>query len=100
MTQELSVGSRRGTFSIIAYYTFCDNNGAVANSKEPRTHKRTKYIERKYHLIQDIVHRGEVVVTKIVSSDNLVDPFTKSSPAKIFYSDLEGIRLRCITTWL
>ena len=26
---------------------YCDNSGAVANSKEPRSHKRGKHIERK-----------------------------------------------------
>ena len=31
---------------------YCDNSGAVANSKEPRSHKRGKHIERKYHLIR------------------------------------------------
>ena len=30
---------------------YCDNSGAVANSKEQRSHKRGKHIERKYHLI-------------------------------------------------
>ena len=79
---------------------YFDNSGAVVNSKEPRTHKRAKHIERKYHLIRDIVHRGDVVVTKIASVDNLADPFTKSLPAKTFDSHLEGMRLRCITTWL
>ena len=34
---------------------YCDNSGAVANSKEPRTHKKGKHIEHKYHLIRDIV---------------------------------------------
>ncbi|KAH9670955.1 hypothetical protein KPL70_017162 [Citrus sinensis] len=34
---------------------FCDNSGAVAQSKEPRNHKKQKHIERKYHLIRDIV---------------------------------------------
>ena len=82
---------------ITLYY---DNSGAVANSKEPRTHKRAKHIERKYHLIRDIVHRGDVVVTKIASADNLEDPFTKSLLAKTFNSHLEGIRLRCIVAWL
>ena len=33
----------------------CDNNGVIANSKEPRSHKRDKHIERKYHLIREIV---------------------------------------------
>ena len=36
---------------------FCDNSGTVANSKEPRSHKHSKHIERKYHLIRDIVER-------------------------------------------
>ena len=39
---------------------YCDNRGVVANSKEPRTHKKGKHIERKYHLIRDIVQRGDV----------------------------------------
>ena len=30
---------------------YCDNTGAIANIKEPRHHKRTKHIERRYHLI-------------------------------------------------
>ncbi|TYK11956.1 gag/pol protein [Cucumis melo var. makuwa] len=42
---------------------YCDNSGAVANTREPRSHKREKHIERKYHLIREIVHRGDVIVT-------------------------------------
>ena len=30
---------------------YCDNSGVVANSKEPRSHKRGKHIKCKYHLI-------------------------------------------------
>ena len=29
----------------------CDNNGAVAQSKDPRNYKKRKHIERKYHII-------------------------------------------------
>ena len=32
---------------------------------------------RKYHLIREIVHKGDVVVSQIASEDNLADPFTK-----------------------
>ena len=60
--------------TVTLYY---DNSGEVANSKEPRSHKRGKHIERKYHLIQDIVNRGDVKVSQIVSEDNLADPFIK-----------------------
>ena len=30
---------------------FCNNSGAVAQSKDPRNHKKGKHIERKYHII-------------------------------------------------
>ena len=59
---------------------FCDNNGAVAQSKDPRNHNKGKHIERKYHIIRDIFARGDVVVAKIDSANNLVDPFTKALP--------------------
>ena len=35
---------------------YCDNSGAMANSKEPRSHKRGNHIEMKYHLIREIAH--------------------------------------------
>ena len=41
---------------------YCDNSGAVANSREPRAHKASKHIECKYHPIREIVEVGEVVV--------------------------------------
>ena len=73
---------------------YCDNSAAVANSKEPRSHKRGKHIERKYNLIQDIVHRGDVAVMKIVLEHNLADPFTKTLPERVFTGHLEGLGLR------
>ena len=76
---------------------YCDNSGAVANSKEPRAHKASKHIERKYHLIREIVKRGDVAVAKIASEDNLADPFTKALPAKAHDKHVEGMRIRCMT---
>ena len=73
---------------------YCDNSGAVANSKEPRSHKRGKHIERKYHLIREIVHRGDVVVKQIASEDNIADPFTKALTAKVFEGHLRSLGLR------
>ena len=63
---------------------FCNNSGAVAQSKDPRNHKKGKHIERKYHIIRDIVARGDVVVTNIDSVNNLADPFTKTLPKGLF----------------
>ena len=79
---------------------FCDNSGAVAQSKEPRNHKRGKHIERKYHLIREIVGRGDVIVAKIASTENLADPFTKTLPQRTFESHLEGIGVRCVPNYV
>ncbi|KAA0058244.1 gag/pol protein [Cucumis melo var. makuwa] len=73
---------------------YCDNSGAVANSKEPRSHKRGKHIERKYHLIREIVQRGDVIVTKIASEHNIADIFTKTLTAKVFKGHLGSLGLR------
>ncbi|KAL0549096.1 hypothetical protein IC582_013576 [Cucumis melo] len=73
---------------------YCDNSGALANSREPRSHKREKHIEHKYHLIRKIVHRGDVVVTQISSEQKIVDPFTKALKAKVFEGHLQNLGLR------
>ena len=30
---------------------YCDNNGAIAQAKEPRSHQKNKHVSRKYPLI-------------------------------------------------
>ena len=69
---------------------FCDKSGAVAQSKDPRNHKKGKHIERKYNIIWDIVAVGDVVVAKIDSVNNLANPFSKALPQRTFESHLEG----------
>ena len=75
---------------------FCDNNGAVAQSKDPRNHKKGKHIERKHHIIPDIVVRGDIVVAKIDNANNLTDPFTKALSQRTFKSHLEGMGVRLV----
>ena len=72
---------------------YYDNGGVVANSKEPKNHKRLKHIKRKYHVIRDTVQRGDATVLKIPSIGNLADPFTKTLPTKSFGEYLEGLGL-------
>ncbi|KAL0455963.1 UNVERIFIED_CONTAM: Secreted RxLR effector protein [Sesamum latifolium] len=38
---------------------FCDNNGTIAQAKEPRSHHRSKHILRRYHLLREMVSRGD-----------------------------------------
>ena len=56
---------------------FYDNEGAVALTKEPRDHGRSRHIDRKYHFIRHRVEEGQLVVKRISSEDNPADPLTK-----------------------
>lgn len=38
---------------------YCEKSRAVVSSKEPRSHKMGKRIEHAYHLIQEIMRRGD-----------------------------------------
>ena len=65
-----------------------------------RGHKRGKHIEKKYHLIREIVNKGDTKVSQITSENNLADPFTKGLAQKIFDQHVEGMGVRCIASWL
>ncbi|KAJ9544677.1 hypothetical protein OSB04_024384 [Centaurea solstitialis] len=56
---------------------FCDNLGAVAQAKEPREHHKSRHMLRKYHLIREIIGRGDVRICKIPTEENVADPLTK-----------------------
>ena len=56
---------------------YCDNNGAIAQAKEPRSHQRSKHILRHYHLIREIIERGDVKICRVLINDNVADPLTK-----------------------
>ena len=68
----------------------------IAQSKDPRNHQKGKHIERKNHIMRDIIARGDVVVAKIESANNLADFFTKALPQKTFESHLEGMGVRLV----
>ncbi|KAK9025114.1 hypothetical protein V6N11_065011 [Hibiscus sabdariffa] len=55
----------------------CDNNGVIAQAKEPRSHQRSKHILRRFHIIREIIDRGDVELCKVHIDDNIVDPLTK-----------------------
>ena len=73
---------------------YCDNSGTVVNSRELRNHKRRKHIEMKYHVIREIVNRGDVINTKIPTLDNLADPFTKTLSEKLFFKHVREMGLK------
>jgi hypothetical protein len=78
----------------------CDNNGAIAHAKEPRSHQRSKHVLRRYHLIREIIHRGDVKVEKVSSEDNIADPLTKTLPQHKFDAHVHKSGIRYCYDWL
>ncbi|KAK1649198.1 hypothetical protein QYE76_067003 [Lolium multiflorum] len=39
---------------------YCDNTGAIANAKEPRSHKKLKHIKLRFHSIREYIEDGEM----------------------------------------
>ena len=68
-------------------------------SKEPRNHGKGKHIKRKYHLICEILVKEDMVV-EITSTENLVDPFTKTLSTRIFDGHRDNLGIKCVPSML
>ena len=78
---------------------YCDNNGAIAQAKEPRSHQRSKHILGRFHLICEIIEKGDVKICRVHSDDNVVDPLTKPLPQSKHDSHTRSIGIRFISDW-
>ncbi|KAL0292442.1 UNVERIFIED_CONTAM: hypothetical protein Sangu_3253800, partial [Sesamum angustifolium] len=61
---------------------------------EPRSHHRSKYILRRYHMLREMVSRGDVRMDQVSSVENIADPLTKpiSQIAHTQHLDKMGLR--------
>jgi len=55
-----------------------DNQAAIALTKNPQFHDRTKHIQVKYHWIREQVSNGNLILSYINSKKQLADIFTKA----------------------
>ena len=78
---------------------YCDNNGAIAQAKEPRSHQRSKHILRHFHLIREIIERGDVKICRVHNDDNVADPLTKPLPQSKYDSNTRSIGIRFMPDW-
>ena len=79
---------------------FCDSIGAIAQAKEPKSHQRTKHILQCYHLVQEIMERGNINLLKIDEEENLVDTSTKALRIKEFNFCKWIMGIRYCSNWL
>ncbi|KAL0282273.1 UNVERIFIED_CONTAM: Copia protein [Sesamum radiatum] len=79
---------------------FCDNNGAIAQAKEPRSHHRSKHILKRYHLLREMVSRGNCRMDRVSSAENTADPLTKPMSQVTRTQHLNKMGLRSLQDWL
>jgi hypothetical protein len=75
---------------------YCDNNGAIAQAKEPRNHQKSKHVLQKFYLIREFVRRGEIKICKIHMDLNVVDPLTKPLPQPNHETHMRSMGIRCL----
>ena len=56
---------------------FVDNKSALALTKNPVFHDRSKHIDTRYHFIRECIARKEVQLEFVKSQDQVADIFTK-----------------------
>ncbi|KAL0405675.1 UNVERIFIED_CONTAM: Retrovirus-related Pol polyprotein from transposon TNT 1-94 [Sesamum latifolium] len=75
-------------------------NGAIAQAKEPRSHHRFKHILRRYHLLTEMVSRGDCMMDRVSSAENTADPLTKPMSQIAHTQHLDKMGLRSMGDWL
>ncbi|GKB08317.1 retrotransposon protein, putative, ty1-copia subclass [Tanacetum coccineum] len=53
---------------------------ALAIAGYPKILNRARHFQRKYHYIREVIQRGEIILKKVHTDDNVADPFTKPMP--------------------
>ena len=79
---------------------YCDNNGAIAQAREPRSHQKSRHILRRFHLIREIVERKDVQISKVHTDDNLADPLTKPLSQQKHDRHLRSFGIKYMNDWL
>ena len=64
-----------------------DNMSAIALSKNPVHHERSKHIDTKYHFIRGCIEEGKVEVDHVGTNNQLADIFTKAL-ARVRFQEL------------
>ena len=80
LLEDLCQPQKRGT------NIMCDNQAAIAMTKNPIFHGRTKHIDIRHHFIRDLVAKGLMELKYCNTHEQVANIFTKSLPYnKHFY---------------
>ena len=76
---------------------YCDNNGAIANAKEPRSHKNSKHIKHRVQSVHEHFKDGDVKICKVHTYVNVADTLTKPLPKAKHDKHQNSMGVRFIT---
>ena len=63
---------------------YCDNQGCIANLKNPLYSKYTKHIAVSFHFAREAIAKGQVIIRYIESAKNKADMLTKPLARPVF----------------
>ena len=72
----------------------CDSQVAIAYTKDPKYHGKTKHIDTKYNFVKDMVARKDVNLQYISTHRMIADPMTKPIPRDVFIGHVKSLGLR------
>ena len=78
---------------------FCDNSASISQIKEPMSHHKTKYMDRKYFVTRDLIEEGKIALKWVYTNNNTADPFTKPLSQAKSQVHFESMGLRDYGQW-
>lgn len=72
----------------------CDNTGTIDFAKDPKFHRKTKHIKRRYHFVRDAIKNKEIAIKYISTHKMIADPLTKPIPRDVFKAHAMSLGLQ------
>lgn len=72
----------------------CDNTAAIQFAQDPKFHRKTKHIKRRYHFVRNAIKNKEVAIKYISTNEMIVDPLTKPIARDVFRAHVKRLGLR------
>jgi hypothetical protein len=64
-------------------------------AKEPRLHRKAKHVLWRYHLIREIIDRGDVKICKVHNDLTMADPWTNPLPQAKHDAHTRAMGMKC-----